>query len=54
MPTDPIEESVGDMSSSPMDEEETLITHYVTNDAWTKFRDKLAVEMFTSWMRSNS
>ena len=54
MPIDPIEEFVGNMSNSPIDEEETLITHYVTNDAWTKFRDKLVVEMFTSWMGSNS
>ena len=48
-----IEEFVGDVSSSqPMreDEEETLIRHYETSHAWTEFKDKLAEEMFTSWM----
>ena len=57
MPIDPIEEFVGDVNSSqPMqeDEEETLIMHCETNDAWTEFRDKLEEEMFTSWMGSNS
>ena len=57
MSIDPIEESIGDMSSNqPMeeDEEETLIMHHEISDAWTEFRDKLVVEMFTSWMGSNS
>ena len=53
MPINPIEESVGDVSSSqPMgeDEKETLIRHFETSHAWIEFRDKLAKEMFTSWM----
>ena len=57
MSIDPIEESIGDMSGNqPMeeDEEETLIMHHEISDAWTEFRDKLVVEMFTSWMGSNS
>ena len=57
MPIDPIEEFVGDLNSSQLmeeDEEETLIMHCETSDVWTEFRDKLAEEMFTSWMRSNS
>ena len=57
MPIDPIEEFVGDLNSSQLmeeDEEETLITHYETSDAWIEFRDKLAEEMFTIWIGSNS
>ena len=57
MPIDLIEEFFGDVNNNqPMekDEEETLIMHCETSDAWTEFRDKLTVNMFTSWMGSNS
>ncbi|XWS44527.1 hypothetical protein CRYUN_Cryun15aG0053000 [Craigia yunnanensis] len=57
MPIDPIEKSVGDVSSSqPMGEGEkkNLIRHCETTNAWIEFRDKLAEEIFTSWMGSNS
>ena len=57
MPIDPIEESVGDVSTNqPMgeDEEENLIRYCETNNDWIEFKDKLVEEMFTSWMRSNS
>ena len=57
MPIDPIEKFVGDVSSSqPVgnNEAENLIRDCETSNAWTEFRDKLAEEMFTSWMGSNS
>ncbi|XWS58829.1 hypothetical protein CRYUN_Cryun08bG0067500 [Craigia yunnanensis] len=44
MPIDPIEESVGKVSSNQTmgeDEEENLIRHCETSNAWTEFRDKI-------------
>ncbi|XVF40283.1 hypothetical protein PTKIN_Ptkin01aG0099800 [Pterospermum kingtungense] len=56
MSDDPFEAEVEDIPSTShpveYDEEEELIQTCKLSNVWTEWRDKLAKEMFTTWMAS--